>query len=121
MTRSLKSAKNAGTALETMMAEYFREWVDDRVYRQTRTGAKDRGDIGGVFAFGERVVVECKDYGGRLLPASWVAEAEVERGNADAVAAVVIAKRKGTRDPGDQWVLCTVRDLVALLGSERPE
>lgn len=122
MTRSRASAKQAGAKFETLVAAYLAEKVDDRIERRTRSGAKDRGDVSGLRApHGGRLVVECKDYGGRLLPGPWLAEAEVERGNDDALAALVVAKRRGTTDPADQFVLMSLRDLVALLTAERPE
>jgi hypothetical protein len=48
-----------------------------------------------------------------------VDEAEVERGNADAVAGVVIHKRRGKGHALDQYVTMTVRDFVVLLGGTR--
>lgn len=120
--RSRRSAKQAGTAFETLIARYLAQHVDDRIERRAKTGAKDRGDLSGVRAILDaRVVVETKDYGGRLKPAEWTTEVELERGNDDAAAGVVVAKRRGTTDPGDQWVLMTVRDLVVLLAGHRPE
>ena len=44
----------------------------------------------------------------------------LQRGNDDALAGVVVIKRKGTTDPGSQYVLMTVDDLTALLTLERP-
>ena len=45
-----------------------------------------------------------------------------ERGNDDALAGLVIHKRHGVGDPLDQWVTCTVRELIAILrGSRIPE
>lgn len=121
MTRNRASAKKAGTDFETKLADYFAVEVDDRIERRTRNGAKDRGDLSSVrTAHGHRLVVEAKEYGGRLKPAEWVAEAAVEAGNDDAIAGVVVAKRKGTTDAGEQWVLMTVADLVALLTGARP-
>lgn len=123
MTRSRASAKQAGARFETLVAAYLAAQVDDRIERRTRNGAKDRGDIAGLRSpfTGGRVVVECKDYGGQLKAGPWLVEAEVERGNDDALAALVVAKRKGTTDPADQFVLMSLRDLVALLMGERPE
>lgn len=120
MTRSPKAAKGAGAWLERAVADYLAEHVDDRIDRRVKTGAKDKGDIGGLRVMGQRVVVECKEYGGRLLPGQWIAETDVERGNDDAAAGFVVAKRRGTRDPGDQYVLMTVRDVVALITGTRP-
>lgn len=66
--------------------------------------------------------MEVKDYGGQLRVGGWLSEAEIERGKDDAVAGVVVAKRRGKAQPGDQIVLMTLADLVALLtGQRRPE
>ncbi|WP_406234955.1 hypothetical protein [Nocardia sp. NBC_01009] len=123
MTRSRASAKAAGTRHESATAAYLAEQLDDdRIERRARNGAKDRGDIAGVRApGGGRIVLECKDYGGRIEAGPWLKEAEVERGNDDALAGLVIAKRRGITDPGSQFVLMTVRDLVAILSGNRPE
>lgn len=120
MTRSRASAKAAGTRLETAIATYLAKHVDDRIERRTRTGAKDRGDIAGLRAMGKRVVVETKDYGGRYQIGPWLTEAETERLNDAAHVGLVVAKRRGTQDPGDQVVILTLRDLVALFTGERP-
>lgn len=122
MTRSRASAKSAGTAMETAIARYLATHVDDRIERRRLSGAKDRGDLSGVRTIhGGRVVIEAKDHGGRVQVGPWLNEAEVERGNDDAVVAAVVAKRRGVTDPGAQIVLMTVRDLVALLTGRRPE
>jgi hypothetical protein len=68
---------------------------------------------------GGRVVIECKDVA-RLSLGTWVTESDIERGNDDALAGFVVHKRRGTSDPGDQYVTGTVRDLVALLVGVRP-
>ena len=120
MSRSRASAKAAGSSFERLVADYLAATVDDRIDRRPKTGAKDKGDIGGLRHMGQRVVVEAKDYGGQIKAAEWTTEAEIERGNDDAGVGLVVAKRKGTRDPGDQWVLMTLRDLVSLLTGERP-
>jgi hypothetical protein len=65
-------------------------------------------------------VVETKDYGGRLEVGPWLTEAEIERGIDDALAAMVVSKRRGKAQAGDQVVMLTLRDLVALLTGERP-
>lgn len=122
MTRNRASAKQAGARFERLIADALAEHVDDRIDRRVKTGSKDRGDIGGVRTrngYGDRLVIETKDYGGRLLVGPWLNEAEIERGNDDALAGLVIAKRRGHSDPLDQTVLMTVRDLAALLTGER--
>ncbi len=119
MSRSRASAKQAGARFERLIADHLRDTVDDRIDRRVKTGAHDRGDIGGLRHMGERIVVEVKDYGGRLQVGPWLNEAEIERGNDDATVALVIAKRLGYGDPAEQIVLLTVRDLAALLTGER--
>lgn len=119
MSRTRASAKAAGTRHETSVATYLAEHVDDRIERRAKSGARDRGDIGGVRHMGGRVVIECKNTT-RTEIGRWLGEAEIERGNDDAIAGLVVAKRHGKGDPGDQLVLMTLRDLVALLTGERP-
>ena len=120
MTRNRKSAKNAGTAMETLVATYLAAALnEDRIERRRQSGAKDRGDIAGVrTALGERVVVEVKDYGGRVEVGPWLNEAAIEAGNDDAPVGVVVAKRRGTTNPADQIVLMTLGDLAVLLGAQ---
>ncbi len=115
MTRSRQSARSAGTRFERLIADHLATQVDDRIDRRVKTGSKDKGDIAGVRTpFGGRVVLECKDTN-RVDLATWVREAQTEAGNDDAVAGIVVAKRRGHGDPADQYVICTVRDLIALL------
>lgn len=122
MSRNRASAKKAGTAFESLVAQYLAMTLDDdRIERRAKNGRLDRGDIGGVRVHGQRIVIEAKDYGGRLLPAEWTAEAHLEARNDGALAGLVVAKRLGTADPGAQWALMTVNDLVALLVGWRPD
>ena len=122
MTRNRKSAKAAGTRFETAIAQYLAtELDDDRIERRRLAGSKDRGDIAGLRHHGQRLVIEVKDYGGRLTVGPWVEEAHTEAGNDGALCGVVVAKRRGTTDPGSQYVLCTVNDLIALLTGQRPD
>ena len=122
MTRNRQSAKAAGTRFETAIAQYLAEQLDDdRIERRRLGGRFDRGDIAGLRHHGQRLVIEAKDYGGRLLPAQWIEEAHIEAGNDSALCGLVVAKRRGTTDPGSQWVLCTMNDLIALLTGQRPD
>lgn len=120
MSRNRATAKAAGARFERAVADWLAVHVDDRIDRRVRNGAKDRGDLGGWRFAGRRIVAELKDYGGRYLPGPWINEAEIERLNDDAHVGLVIAKRRGTADPGDQIVLMTLRDLVALTTGTRP-
>jgi hypothetical protein len=85
---------------------------------RAKTGAKDRGDIGGLRHHGHRLVIECKNTAKTLL-GPWAVEAETERGNDDALAGLIVHKRHGKGRAEDQWVTLTVGDLVALLTLSR--
>jgi hypothetical protein len=121
MTRNRASAKAAGAKAERDVADYLaRVLDDDRIDRRVKTGAKDRGDIGGLRCHGQRLVVEVKNCA-RTDLAGWIAEAEVEQGNDDALSGLVISKRKGTTDVGRWYVHMTVDQLVALITGQRAE
>ena len=117
--RNRASAKAAGARFERQIADTLAAHVDDRIDRRAKTGAKDKGDIGGLRHMGGRVVIECKN-AARTDLAGWMAEAETERGNDDALAAVVVHKRHGNAAQLDQWVTMTMREFIALLTGERP-
>lgn len=119
MVRTRASAKGAGSRFEREIADYLRDHLSEFIDKQVKMGAKDVGDIANVRTQnGRRVVLELKEYGGRLLPAEWIAEAETERDNASAFVGLVVAKRKGHTDPGKQWVIMTLEELTKLLKGE---
>ena len=120
MARTRQSAKKAGASFERLMADYF-AWAldDDGIDRRVKTGAKDRGDIAGLRMRGKRVVVECKDYGGRHRLPEWLKEAETERGNDDAEYGIVAWKRLGVRDPAKQYVTMTAETFMAMVAGGR--
>lgn len=120
MSRTRQSAKKAGSSFERLVADYLRDHVDDRIDRRPKTGAKDRGDIGGVRTPYGRVVVECKNTS-RACLSEWVGEAEIERGNDDALVGVVVHKRRGRAAAGEQYVTMRLADFAALLSGERPD
>ena len=116
MPRNRTSAKQAGARFERLIADHLARELDDRIDRRVKTGAADKGDIAGVRdSHGRRIVIEAKDYGGRLEPSIWIREAHQEATNDQAHVGLVAAKRRGTTAPGDQWVLMTLDDLVKLL------
>lgn len=115
MTRTRRSAKQAGSRFERVIADVL-AWAlkDDRIDRRVKTGAADKGDIGGLRTRdGQRLVVECKDTS-RFDLGHWVAQAAVEASNDNALAGIVIHKRKGRADPLEQYVTMTVRDLLLI-------
>ena len=114
MTRNRASAKAAGSRFERAIADHLAAVLDDRIDRRVKTGASDKGDIGGVRAAGKRIVIECKDHAALALPA-WTREAQQEAINDGAALGVVVHKRRGTTNPADQWVTMTVTELTTLL------
>lgn len=116
MARNRNSAKQAGARFERSIADYLRDNLDDRIDRKVRTGARDTGDIANVRdSHNRRIVIEAKNYGGKLNLPQWTKEAHTEAENDGAHVGLVIAKRRGTTDPADQWVAMTVNDLIQLL------
>jgi hypothetical protein len=118
MPRSRATAKQAGARTERAVADYLAQELGSDIDRRVKTGAKDRGDIHGLRHWGNRLVVEVKDCAKTDL-AGWVQEAHVEACNDDALMGFVVAKRRGTTDPGRFWVHMTLDDLLALLSGVR--
>ena len=120
MTRSRQSAKTAGTRFERQLADHLAQILeDDRIDRRTKTGAKDRGDLSGLRIHNQRLVAEIKNCSRRPALSEWVTEAHTEAGNDDALAGIVVHKRHGVGDPGQQFVTMTVNDFCALITGER--
>jgi hypothetical protein len=110
--------RQKGASFERTTADYLATHLsDDGIDRQIKTGNKDRGDIRGVKIHGQRIAVECKNLA-RLNVSAALAEAEVERGNLDALAGVVVAKRHGKGKPADQLVYMTLADFAAILSGQ---
>lgn len=121
MTRSRASAKQAGSSFERLVADTLRDLLgDDRIDRRVKSGAKDRGDIGGVRTIrGGRVVIEAKNTKRDNLPA-WIREAEAERGNDDAAIGVVAHKFHGNAKGADQYITMTLETFARLLEGGAP-
>jgi len=114
MARNRTSAKQAGTRFEREIADYLAEHVDDRIDRRVKTGAKDKGDIGGLRHLGQKIAIECKNTS-RINLGTWINEAHTAMGNDDAGVGLIVHKRHGKGQPGDQWVTTTLDDLIALI------
>lgn len=120
MSRTRASAKAAGSSFERLIADHLRDNVDDRIDRRVKTGALDKGDIGGVrLPQGGRVVLECKNTVAMSL-GTWQGETDAERRNDGALVGAIVHKRHGKGSAGSQWVTMTLDDLVVLLGGSRP-
>ena len=113
--------KAKGSSFEQQIADYLNDALDsDTFHRLSLRGTQDEGDVWGLFAHGRRVVIEAKNHR-RMALSELLDEAEAERGNADALAAVVIHKRKGKGAAkfGETYVTCTLADLLAIITGVR--
>lgn len=120
MSRTRRSAKQAGSRFERQIADHLATHVDDRIDRRVTTGSKDRGDIAGLRYRGERIVIECKNTS-RTNLAGWITEAHTAAGNDDALIGVIAHKRHGRAYAGDQWITMTLDDLITLLTLTKPK
>lgn len=115
-------SKAKGTAFETLCARWLRERLDDdRIDRRALSGAKDRGDLYGLYAHGWEGIAECKDY--RSCSDAdleeWQRQTEAERLNACADWALLIVHRKGcgAGRVGRNITYMTIRTLFYLTGA----
>lgn len=111
--------RQKGSTFERLIADYLAANGFPFADRRVKTGAKDRGDIGGVHINGERLVLECKNTS-KINLGTWAAEAEVERVNDTALAGAVVHKRHGKGKAADQWVTLTLADFTAIIAGKRP-
>lgn len=119
----MSKQKVKGTAFEQAIVDYLNESLDtDTFHRLSLRGTQDEGDVWGLFAHGKRIVLEAKNHR-RMALAEWLDEAENERGNADALAAVVVHKRKGCGEKSFGRTYCTLSldDLLALITGVRAD
>lgn len=103
-------SKQRGTRYEGEVADYFRRqgWV--QAERRALAGANDMGDITGI----PGVVIECKNHRTHDL-AGWVAELEVELGNAGCDIGLVAVRRRGTADRSRDYAVMPMHVAVRLL------
>jgi hypothetical protein len=106
----LSRNKQRGTSFETLIVRYLQDHGFPHAERRALAGVNDLGDITGT----PGVVWECKNHK-TLSFSEWLVEAETERANANADVGVVIAKRRGKGDAGEQYAVMTVAALVELL------
>ena len=99
-----------GTAAETAVVKYLRDCGFIHAERRALHGTADKGDITGCGP----VVFEVKNHK-QLDLAGWIKELEIEMGNANVDTGAVIAKKRGTTDPGEWYAIMPTRILVALL------
>lgn len=104
--------------MEIESAKYLRKHVDENIIHKRTSGRRDTGDLANLRIYGSRITVEVKNVATMALPA-WIREAEVERGNDDGVAGIVIHKKRGSKKMEEQYVTMTLADLVAIINGNR--
>lgn len=105
-------SKARGTAAETAVVAYLQRRGWPHAERRALAGNLDRGDVAGVAG----VVLEVKNCAKHDL-AGWTAEAKVEQANAGATIGAVVAKKRGTTDPGEFYAVLPFRQLCDLLAA----
>lgn len=105
-----------GTAAETAVVRYLRDHGFPQAERRALHGTADKGDITGIGP----IVLEVKNHK-QLDLAGWIKELETEISNAAADTGAVIAKKRGTTDPGEWYAILPVARLVELLRVRGPQ
>lgn len=105
-----------GASFEKQVADYLKRKTGLDIDRRVKHGAKDTGDISGVFLGGRRVVIECKNQQQMKL-AAWTDEAKREAVNDNAGFYFVVHKRKGkgVENMGATYVTTTLEQLAKLM------
>jgi Holliday junction resolvase len=106
----MSKQKQKGTAAETAVAKYLRDNGFPYAERRALTGTHDKGDITGCGP----VVFEVKNHA-KLDLAGWLKELEAEMYNAKVDTGCVVAKKRGTTNPGDWYAVLPFAVFVQLL------
>ena len=106
----MSPAKGRGTAFETLIVRYLQSkgWI--HAERRALHGNLDKGDITGTGP----LVWECKNHK-TLDMSGWLRETEQERQNANATHGILVVKRRSYGEPGDQYAVMRLSDMVELL------
>lgn len=110
MTRTRRSAKQAGTRWESAIVGYLVAQGWPHAERRARTGAQDKGDITGVVG----VCIEAKDVS-RIELARFANETAIETANAGAAIGAAWIKRRGKASPAEGYVLLDGATFTQLL------
>jgi len=102
--------KARGTSFETLIVRFLADHGFPHAERRALAGQADLGDI----LTGPGLVWECKNHK-TLKFSEWLEETETERQNANADYGVLVAKRRGKGDAGEQYAVMRVADIVRLL------
>lgn len=114
LSRNRSSAKAAGAKFNRLIVDGLREALQNpNIQVAPSWGSVDKGDVVNFRIDNHDIVIETKDVATLSLPEG-VREAKVEAKNAGALAGFFVHKRRGTTNPMEQWVSCTLAELVAL-------
>lgn len=106
----MSKQKQKGTSFETSLLPCLREYYPG-AERRPLSGNKDKGDF---ILPGADFALEAKNVKAMSLGA-WIKEAEVEAENLGVPFGVVVHKRRGTTDPGQQYVTMTLRTFMDMM------
>lgn len=109
----MSAAKQRGTAAETAVVTWLRNYGYTHVERRALNGSKDRGDIAGIPGW----VGEVKAAKTLLIPA-WLRELDDEIANASASHGTLIIKPRGVglTNVRDWWAVQRFGNYISLLG-----
>ena len=103
-------SKQKGTTFESDVVAFLQAHGYPHAERRALAGNVDKGDITGL---GPRWVIECKAVR-EITLASFVDEAEVERGNAGADYGVAVVKRRG-KNVAEAYCVVPLRVMVEMM------
>lgn len=93
------------------MVEYLQAMGFREARRLGQQGVKDKGDVGGL---GLPVVLELKNCRAMTI-GTWMRELAEELDHSRAAVGAVVHKKRGSRDPGAQYVTMDLLSFVQLL------
>lgn len=106
----MSKAKQKGTAAETAVVRWLKDNGFPHAERRALHGTADKGDITGCGP----IVFEVKNHA-KMDLAGWIKELETEMINANVDTGAVIAKKRGTTNPGEFYAIMPLRVLAGLL------
>ena len=104
------TAKAKGRATENQAVEWLRSKGFHNAERRRLAGSLDQGDVTGM----PGICVEVKS-AAQWKPVQWLRECEVERENAQAELAFVMARPKGGTNVDDWVIMMTPDQLIELM------
>lgn len=111
----MSRSKQKGTAAETEVVRYLKNFCNLEVMRNPPQGQNDKGDI---YVGGLPLVIEVKNCA-RMELSEWLKEAAAERNNASADVGVVWHKKRGKSSAEDWFVTMSGADFMVFLSYMR--